>query len=543
MMLRLGSLSLLLTFALGFGGCATAPSAAQKSRTFAASQALKVADRQFKISKQSTGLYLSAAQAALDLAQNPSASPAERAQGLSIYNAAVTGCVLALQWQNSGPLNSEIHPVVQVPGATYDLSLVSTGEPGLKNPAAFDRFQAANKVAPKRLQPENVRPGLGATLVGRMNSSRTKVPNRLPAGFAEPITAIASFGPKTAAGATPVRLSFLDPLQRKTVKVDGATYPLAANFTAPLLVFPTPNEMIFGIVAMLRSDRSVSKSGIYFLEPYDPKKIPVLFVHGLMSSPLAWVAFINELNRDPAFRERYQPWVYFYPTGSPIAANAMRLRRDLAQLEKDYPLTHKIVVVGHSMGGILTQMQITNSKRILWDEVFGQRADALYAKFDDKSMLKRALVFQANPHISRVIFVATPHLGSNLANLRIASLAARFIRLPLDVIHGVDQRTRAAIMGINPVMRTIPTSIQGLSPKSQLLLGVAKLPITIPYNSIIGNQGKDNIPLAQSSDGVVPYWSSHMAGAQSEIIVPTGHDAFNSPKSVKEVLRILALQN
>lgn len=502
-----------------------------------------MAEKVSKSSPQTTGLYLQAAQIALALAENTTASPAERTEGVTIYNSAVTGCVLALQKQQAGPLSAATHPVVQAPETTYDLRVISKGEPAIENPAAFDRFLATSKVAPKRLQPENVRHGLGAPLVGLMNSPRTKVPNRLPAGFAEPVTAIVSFGPKNSRGTTPASLSFLNPSQRDTVKVDGLTYPLAANFTAPLLVFPAPNEMIFGIVAMLRSDRSVAKSGIYFLEPYDPNKIPVLFVHGLMSSPHAWVAFINELNRDPEFRRRYQPWVYFYPTGSPIAANAMRLRKDLAQVEKDYPLRHKIVVVGHSMGGILTQMQITDSKRILWDEVFGARAKELDAKFDEKSVLKRALIFHADSHIGRVIFIATPHLGSNLANLHVASLAARFIRLPLDLVRGIDRKTRAAIMGVNPAVRTIPTSIQGLSPKSQLLQGIAKLPITVPYHSIIGNQGKDNLPLDQSSDGVVPYWSSHMAGAQSEIIVPTGHDAFGCPKSVKEVLRILKLKN
>jgi len=112
--------------------------------------------------------------------------------------------------------------------------------------------------------------------------------------------------------------------------------------------------------------------------------------------------------------------------------------------------------------------------------------------------------------------------------------------MPVDLVRAFDASAREAVATINPGVRRVPTSIQGLSPRSPLLNGLAKLKITVPYNSIIGNQGKNNVPLAKSSDGVVPYWSSHLDGAESEIIVPTGHDAFDSPKSVTEVLRILA---
>ncbi len=65
--------------------------------------------------------------------------------------------------------------------------------------------------------------------------------------------------------------------------------------------------------------------------------------------------------------------------------------------------------------------------------------------------------------------------------------------------------------------------------------------MSVPVHSIIGNRGKDNQPLEETSDGVVPYWSSHLDAAESEIIVPTGHDAFNDPTAVAELQRILKL--
>jgi hypothetical protein len=85
-----------------------------------------------------------------------------------------------------------------------------------------------------------------------------------------------------------------------------------------------------------------------------------------------------------------------------------------------------------------------------------------------------------------------------------------------------------------------PTSIAGLSPKNPLLIALNKLPINVPHNSIIGDRGRGDTP--KSSDGVVPYWSSHLDSAQSELIVPTGHGAMEHPKAVQEIRRILLQQ-
>jgi hypothetical protein len=82
-----------------------------------------------------------------------------------------------------------------------------------------------------------------------------------------------------------------------------------------------------------------------------------------------------------------------------------------------------------------------------------------------------------------------------------------------------------------------PNSIYGLSQKNPLLLALEKLPIEAPHNSIIGDRGRGDPP--KSSDGVVPYWSSHLDTAQSELIVPTDHGAMNHPKAFEEVRHVL----
>jgi hypothetical protein len=529
--------SAVLLLVLFAAGCASVPSRpAPPDPTSPAAEFLRQAGQSSRDPGRDIGLSLSAAESALELASDTTLPSATRTRATEIYNAAVARCVAA--WQTVP------HQAAQTfPGATtsYRLRVPTRGQTALKDPALFTKLVDATTVSRRHLPSENIRAGVGAPLVGVINPPNTKDPNRMPSGYTEPLTAVVRFA-QARQGSTPVDLEFFDPRQRSTLTLDGATFPLRADFTAPLAYFPALNKMLFGIVAMLRSDRADQKAGIYFLEPYDPDKIPVLFVHGLMSSPHAWIEFVNELNADPYFRRHYQPWVLFYPSGGPIAGNALRLRRYLAEIAERYPLKRNLVIIGHSMGGLLTKMQVTDSGDQLWNTIFGARADTVRAMLPKKSLVKEALHFQANPHANRVIFIATPHLGSRLATLRISSLAGSLIRLPAAALREFNPTTRSILHEVAPSLHSLPSSIVGLSPQSPLLKGANQLPIKVPYHSIIGNRGQNNKPLEKTSDGIVPYWSSHREGAESELIVPTGHDAFDHPDSVKEVLRILKLR-
>jgi hypothetical protein len=88
-------------------------------------------------------------------------------------------------------------------------------------------------------------------------------------------------------------------------------------------------------------------------------------------------------------------------------------------------------------------------------------------------------------------------------------------------------------------LKHMPTGINGLSPRSPVLRGLDTLPIHAPYNTIVGDRGRGDTP--NSSDGVVAYWSSHLTGAQSELIVPGPHGSYALPQTVSELKRILRL--
>jgi len=281
-------------------------------------------------------------------------------------------------------------------------------------------------------------------------------------------------------------------------------------------------------------------AGLLMLQPYDPTRIPVVFVHGLLSSAYVWRNVVNSLTANPDIRRRYQFWAFSYSTGNPIVYSAFLLRDDLRYVQQQYGLT-ELILIGHSMGGILSRMQVTNSGREIWNEQFKANADKLYAEIPDHSIVKRALIFNANPAVKRVVFVSTPHRGSDLATGGIGALGMRLIRLPFKVVSAIPKSVEAAIApNTDPKKYQLPTSISGLSPSNPIYKAMDKLPIEAPHNSIIGDRGRGDTP--NSSDGVVPYWSSHLNSAQSEVIVPTDHGAMKSPKAVAEIHRILLLQ-
>ena len=90
-------------------------------------------------------------------------------------------------------------------------------------------------------------------------------------------------------------------------------------------------------------------ANIYFLEPYDRKKIPVLLVHGAAGSPQDWRYFIKAMDRS-----RYQPWIFYYPSGARLNTLSLFLRKKLYDLELRYNF-EQLYVVAHSMGGLVSR--------------------------------------------------------------------------------------------------------------------------------------------------------------------------------------------
>jgi pimeloyl-ACP methyl ester carboxylesterase len=89
--------------------------------------------------------------------------------------------------------------------------------------------------------------------------------------------------------------------------------------------------------------------GVYFLEKYDPSRIPVLFVHGINGSPDNFRYLIERLDR-----RRFQAWVYYYPSGARLGLIADHMTQTVLQVQRHYGVT-TLVVIAHSMGGLVAR--------------------------------------------------------------------------------------------------------------------------------------------------------------------------------------------
>jgi pimeloyl-ACP methyl ester carboxylesterase len=152
-------------------------------------------------------------------------------------------------------------------------------------------------------------------------------------------------------------LKLYDSFDPIVVRSSTGPNPIAANYTAPLAVLYSHARRVAGSAAasFLRPDTPRFATGIYMIHPYDPK-IPVLFIHGLISSPISWQNLANDLCSDPKILEHYQPWFFLYPTGQPVLESALQLREDLQATRRLFDpkgsaiASRHVVVIAHSMG-------------------------------------------------------------------------------------------------------------------------------------------------------------------------------------------------
>ena len=339
-------------------------------------------------------------------------------------------------------------------------------------------------------------------------------------------------------------IEFLDPLDHETVSLDGRTFPLAANFTVPMAVLLNETASKAPKIArMFFPERYSDTARLVRLEPYNPNKTVVLVIHGLMDSPTTWAPMIINLRADPEIRKHYQFWFFSYPSGLPYPYSAAILRRELDRAEQQFPLHAPMVVIGHSMGGCISRLLITDtSDKKLWQLQFGRSPEKMNLQPSSRKILEQSLIFPSRRDVGRVIFISSPLRGSDIASNLLGRIGSSLIRTPRSLLYVGNEAFRYGTFQSSDLrLRRAPNSIDTLAPNNRFVRNVNSIPITpgIPYHTIIGDRGRGDSP--NSSDGVVPYWSSHMDGAVSECIVPSGHGAHQNPKAFAEVARILKL--
>lgn len=512
--------SVSLTAVLLACGCVTTRMPPEEGEHRQAVHSLKMAGVKTTPAEQRAALYLDAAAESRRLLDSKFSGESARL----IYNESAADLTELLH-------DSDLWNRPLTLGA-YRLRFAKASRDGVWDPDYFTDFKPAVEVSRKSIKRENHRDGIGGTLVGIRKKDPLEPFSPL-VGVTAPVTAVLDFS------GNDVTLTLIDPSEETRTHVTGTDRVLNADFSAPLAYYPNKSETWEGLMGAIRVSKYMSTTGLYMLQPYDPDRIPLIFVHGLISTPRMWRNVINELEADPTLRGRYQCWVFGYPTGNPPAYSALRFREELVKVHQLYPNSRDYVLVGHSMGGLVSRMQATTVTPDSWDVIGKERSRLLFGGAKEGSLVYRACVFEANPKIDRMIFICTPHRGSEMAVGSLGELGMRLISLPVDLTASVTGTLGNSIAAVTGDSKRMPNSVSGLSPKNPMLKVLDSRPIEAPHHTIAGDRGKGDSP--NSSDGVVKYWSSQLGTAKSAKIVPGPHGACELPETLDELRRILHL--
>lgn len=480
---------------------------------------------------RSLGNYLAAAKIASQrFEQQPNDSAA-----FELYNFAVARSVEIV---DSTPLDVWDRALT-VPGPDQNYHLRASFQPRRDYQLVSYRFTPSDslRVGGAFFHQRTLSEGVGAPLV--------------MIGGQEQEAAQRSFAPQRVYGTATATIQFngngttldiVDALAVDRVRVRRRDLPLAADFTTPLgFAMAAEHPEKLGFARLMAPDEYSDTAQLLRLQPYESTRTPVIFVHGLQDTPASWAPMIEGLVADPEIRRRYQFWVFSYPSGYPYPYSAMLLRHELDGIARAFPDHKPVVLVGHSMGGMVCRLMVTDSGDRIWRDLFGTAPANTHLEATTRALLEDALIFHHRNDVKRVVFISTPHRGSEIASSWVGRLASGIIRrAPIaNSIWAATRQIQIADPAAAPLKRA-PNSIDTLEPNDRFVRAVNRLPLSraIPYHSIIGDRGRGDTP--NSSDGVVPYWSSHLEEAQSELVVPSGHAAERDPAAIAEVRRILA---
>jgi len=431
------------------------------------------------------------------------------------------------------------------------LRVVAAGGDPFVDPGRFAEVVVAADVHVSGIRHRFRTCGLGVPVVGTRCVDRnhpTETDEQFfPTRFRIAATVLAAPGGGLAGGAyrlSPLSLVFHDPFRVDSAVAGGRDLPLAADRTTHLALQASQDRLASqAILGVFASEFGPEiEKGLYMLRPYAPGKIPLVFVHGLAATPVAFLQAINDFQNDPALSARYQFWVFIYPTGRPIVEAALRLREELGRAQATYgpdPSFHRMVIVGHSMGGILAHMVVSDSGRDVWDSALSVPPEALRASPATRAAVDQLLFFHPLPYVRRVIFIATPHRGSRLANNMVGVFFGPLVRPSAEQTARVDELRAlngpAVIRDENFQGRSI-NAIGNLRVDSPLLQAIGWLPVApgVPCHTI-AFQFAGHAP----TDLVVPLWSARLDGAASEAIFPGFHGSEQGPAALGEVRRIL----
>ncbi|EXD37714.1 PGAP1-like family protein [Acinetobacter sp. 479375] len=345
-----------------------------------------------------------------------------------------------------------------------------------------------------------------------------------------------------------ITVQVMDPYRTENVDIAGKSYPLAANFSAPYGLWLAENNLgAAAYLSLIDREERLTMPHLYMLEPYNPNKKVIVLVHGLASSPEAWIALTNDIMGDSILREHYQVWQGFYSTNMPILESRFQIYALLKQafggLNPNDPADKDAVLIGHSMGGIISRLLVSNAD--ISQSALSMMSPYQQAKLKKHPIVSERLKIQPITNFDRAVFMSSPNRGTDFADLWFTRAARKIIKLPGAFLGAVtDTITNQDIDAKDILTRIDKGLIQNgpsdLSHKSKFMALTEDInpPKGFVFHSIIGNKTNSKDPDVMT-DGIVPYKSAHLDGATSEVIIKGGHSIQKTPEAVLELRRIL----
>ncbi|MDF1825332.1 MAG: hypothetical protein P1U68_11860 [Verrucomicrobiales bacterium] len=464
--------------------------------------------------------------------------------GLKTYNEAVKQSVVQVAKNWASP--SRALSLLNTTEGDVNLDVQAFNVPGMN---MIEEVVPADFINVKRgFESEASIEGVGAALMVRQGWSEQD-PMIPKSGIWYPVTGILNLDRPEA----PV-LRLYDPAEQSNLVKAGTEFPLSVNYTATFARdFQERQLQFLKVPALLRFEKFADRLGLYRLSAFHPNKEVCILIHGINSSPNTWHRALNETFADEEVRQRYEFWSFGYPSGAPIPYLAAKLRDSTKEMlafraANGAPDQH-ITLVGHSMGGILSKAVTQRGCDDDWSKLFKVPIEDLRVSAEDREVLRNMVYYEPIPEIDRVIFCAVPHRGAQIAANPGARIVGDLIQVPKQIAQLTTDIVKQSGYALTPlgleVAKHRVTSLDQLRPSSQLTGEYLNKPLNpaVEFYSVIARKDKDSSkPLAESTDGVVPYSSSHMDGVLSEkVVFDSPHGVHRTEEGINEIIRILKL--
>lgn len=339
-----------------------------------------------------------------------------------------------------------------------------------------------------------------------------------------------------------------DPYSIDKVNIAGQPYSLAANFSAPYGLWLAENNLgAAAYLTLIDREQHLTMPHLYMLEPYNPNKKIIVLVHGLASSPEAWIAVTNDIMGDAVLREHYQVWQVFYSTNMPILESRFQiyalLKQAFSTVNPKDVAAKDAVLIGHSMGGIISRLLVSDAD--ISKQALAMMNNLQQTRFRKHPVIGERLKMKPITNFDRAIFLAAPHRGTDYADRWFTLAARKIIRLPATFLTTLADNLTSDDVDLKDFVKTLTNDViqngpSDLSKKSKFMELTANIPPEkgLVFHSIMGNITKSDDPNV-ITDGIVPYKSAHLDGAVSEKIIHGGHSIQETPEAILELRRIL----